>query len=122
MQTDPNPANYLYDTEKGVLNLIDFGAGRDYGTEFLGFYLELINGAKTLDRAKVMDNSLLMKMVTGEENREMEDTHYAGVCIVGEPFRMENKDDLYDFEAAGFTERVTKLLPTMSKHRLTPPP
>lgn len=28
MQTDPNPANYMYDTKKKVLNLIDFGAGR----------------------------------------------------------------------------------------------
>lgn len=36
MQTDPNPANYLYDTETGVLNLIDFGAGRTYDKDFLG--------------------------------------------------------------------------------------
>jgi aarF domain-containing kinase len=28
MQCDPNPANYLYDTDKKILNLIDFGAGR----------------------------------------------------------------------------------------------
>ena len=69
-----------------------------------------------------MENSLAMKMITGEENREMADTHYAGVCIVGEPFRLEDREALYDFAAAGFTERVTKLLPTMSKHRLTPPP
>jgi len=25
--------------------LIDFGAGRDYGTDFLGNYLEIIHGA-----------------------------------------------------------------------------
>lgn len=36
MQTDPNPANYLYDQEKGILNLIDFGAGREFETDFLG--------------------------------------------------------------------------------------
>lgn len=36
MQTDPNPANYLYDKEKGILNLIDFGAGREFETDFLG--------------------------------------------------------------------------------------
>lgn len=36
MQTDPNPANYLYDQEKGILNLIDFGAGREFETGFLG--------------------------------------------------------------------------------------
>ena len=36
MQTDPNPANYLYDKEKKILNLIDFGAGREFETDFLG--------------------------------------------------------------------------------------
>ena len=75
-----------------------------------------------MDKQKVMDNSLAMKMITGEENREMAEAHYKGVLIVGEPFRTENPEDLYDFAAGGFTERVTKLLPTMSKHRLTPPP
>jgi aarF domain-containing kinase len=63
-----------------------------------------------------------MKMLTGEENREMEEAHYTGVLIVGEPFRTSHPDELYDFASAGFTEKVTKLLPTMSKHRLTPPP
>jgi aarF domain-containing kinase len=63
-----------------------------------------------------------MKFLTGEENREMQDAHIAGVMIVGEPFRTKNREDLYDFAAAGFTEKITKLLPTMSKHRLTPPP
>jgi len=27
MQTDPNPANFFYEPEKDLLNLIDFGAG-----------------------------------------------------------------------------------------------
>lgn len=122
MQCDPNPANYMYDTDKQVLNLIDFGAGRDFPTEFLGQYLEIIHGSYITNRKKIIDNSLAMGFLTGEENRQMEDAHFAGVMIVGEPFRVENRDDLYDFAAAGFTEKITKLLPTMSKHRLTPPP
>jgi aarF domain-containing kinase len=60
--------------------------------------------------------------LTGEENKEMFNTHFKGVMIVGEPFRMENRDDLYDFGTAGFTHKVIHLLPTLSKHRLTPPP
>lgn len=50
MQTDPNPANYLYDQKQQVLNLIDFGAGRDFDDEFLGNYLEIIHGASTSDK------------------------------------------------------------------------
>jgi len=122
MQCDPNPANYLYDTEKKILNLIDFGAGREYETQFLEYYLEIIHGSYTSDRKKIIENSLNMKMLTGEENREMADAHYTGVMIVGEPFRTSHREELYDFASAGFTEKVTKLLPTMSKHRLTPPP
>ena len=58
------------------LNLIDFGAGREFETEFLGQYLEIIHGAYTSDRKKIIDNSLKMKFLTGEENREMEEVHY----------------------------------------------
>lgn len=71
MQTDPNPANYLYDTNKKILNLIDFGAGREFSTDFLGQYLEIIHGAYSSDRDKIMRNSLQMGFLTGEENKEM---------------------------------------------------
>ena len=52
----------------------------------------------------------------------MYDAHYAGTMIVGEPFRVPDRDSLYDFGTAGLTEKVYQILPTMSKHRLTPPP
>ena len=52
----------------------------------------------------------------------MQNAHHTGVMIVGEPFRTAHPDALYDFGTAEFTEKVVKILPTMSKHRLTPPP
>jgi len=102
--------------------LIDFGAGREFSTEFLGQYLEIIHGSYTSDKPKILDNSIKMGFLTGEENREMRDAHTTGVMIVGEPFRTSHPDELYDFASAGFTEKITKLLPTMGKNRLTPPP
>jgi len=69
-----------------------------------------------------MDYSRQLGFLTGEENKEMFNTHYKGVMIVGEPFRTANRDDIYDFGTAGFTHKVIHLLPTLSKHRLTPPP
>lgn len=122
MQTDPNPANYLYDKEQQRLNLLDFGAGRDFSDEFLGNYIEVIHGAYTSDRDKILDNSYKLGFLTGEENREMLNAHNTGVMIVGEPFRTPTSEDLYDFGTAEFTEKVVQILPTMSKHRLTPPP
>ena len=122
MQTDPNPANYLYDLKKERLNLLDFGAGRDFEDSFLDTYIEIIYGAYSSDRKKIIDNSKELGFLTGEENREMLNAHYTGVMIVGEPFRTSHPDELYNFGTAEFTEKVVKILPTMSKHRLTPPP
>lgn len=51
----------------------------------------------------------------------MFNAHYTGTMIVGEPFRTK-EGELYDFGTAGLTEKVYQILPTMSKHRLTPPP
>jgi aarF domain-containing kinase len=83
MQTDPNPANYLYDKEKDVLNLIDLGAGKDFENDFLHDYIEVIHGAATTNREKIMEHSLNLKFLTGDENKEMMDAHYTGVMIVG---------------------------------------
>ena len=39
MQTDPNWGNFLYDQGSGVLNLIDFGAAKQYPRRWVGVYL-----------------------------------------------------------------------------------
>lgn len=69
-----------------------------------------------------MTQSLSAEFLTGEENKEMQNAQYEGVMIVGEPFRTSHSDELYDFGTADFTKKVTRLLPTMSKHRLKAPP
>jgi aarF domain-containing kinase len=45
MQTDPNPANYLFDDTRDILNLLDLGAGRDFEDGFLDSYMQIIWGA-----------------------------------------------------------------------------
>ena len=122
MQTDPNPANYLYDEKVDRMNLLDLGAGRGFGVNFLDSYMQIIYGAFKEDKEAVLTHSRNIGFLTGEENREMTDAHYLGTKIVAEPFRVATVDDLYDFGQQGLTEKVYKILPTMSKHRLTPPP
>ena len=39
MQTDPNPANYLFNRETNIMNLLDLGAGRDFTDNFLDNYM-----------------------------------------------------------------------------------
>merc|ERR1712227_551203 len=84
--------------------------------------MQIIWGAFKDDRDAIISNSKNIGFLTGEENREMLNAHYTGTMIVGEPFRVPTSDDLYDFGQAGISEKVYTILPTMSKHRLTPPP
>jgi len=90
MQTDPNPANYLFDPHdgpEGIMNLLDLGAGRDFDDYFLDSYMQIIWGAFQDDKDRILQNSLNIGFLTGEENREMFNAQYKGVMIVGEPFR-----------------------------------
>lgn len=121
MQTDPNPANYLYDESRDIMNLIDFGAGRDFEQDFLDSYMHIIWGAFKGDKQAILENSFDIGFLTGDENKEMFNAQVKGTMIVGEPFRTE-PGELYDFGAAGITAKVHTILPTLSKHRLTPPP
>lgn len=88
MQTDPNPANYLFDENTNRMNLLDLGAGRGFGVNFLDSYMQIIWGAFKDDREAVLLNSRNIGFLTGEENREMTDAHYVGTRIVAEPFRV----------------------------------
>ena len=121
MQTDPNPANYLFDEKKSMMNLLDLGAGRDFGDNFLDNYMQVVWGAYKSDRDAILTHSHNIGFLTGDENKEMLNAHYTGTMIVGEPFRT-NAGELYDFGSAGLTEKVQHIMPTMAKHRLTPPP
>ena len=71
MQTDPNPANYLFDEERDVLNLLDLGAGRDFDENFLDSYMQIIWGAYKSDREQILFHSTNIGFLTGEENKEM---------------------------------------------------
>lgn len=41
-QTDPNWSNFLYDDVVKSINLIDFGAARDYPKHFVDDYLRMV--------------------------------------------------------------------------------
>jgi predicted unusual protein kinase regulating ubiquinone biosynthesis (AarF/ABC1/UbiB family) len=51
MQTDPNFANYRYDTERKKLILLDFGATRSFAPAFGQAYVQLMTAAMAGDRA-----------------------------------------------------------------------
>nr|KAF6409473.1 coenzyme Q8B [Rousettus aegyptiacus] len=64
MQTDPNWANFLYDASSHQVTLLDFGASREFGTEFTDHYIEAFS-----------------------------DAHVEAVMILGEPFATQGPYD-----------------------------
>jgi len=50
IQTDPNFANYQYDSESGKLILLDFGATREYSSDIADAYAGLMFAATQNDR------------------------------------------------------------------------
>lgn len=121
-QSDPNWSNYLYDDESGKINLIDFGAAREYDEEFLMQYLALIRACSTEDREGVLSNSISLGFLTGEETKEMFEAHVNASFAVGEPFQEQNRNSGFDFTKNDIPARTAKFGKVMLQYRLTPPP
>lgn len=119
MQTDPNWSNFLYDIERDVVVLLDFGAARSYKKEFVDTYIEIIRAATDRDSKKVYEYSKELNFLTGYESKAMKDAHVSSVMILGEAFA---KDEEFDFGHQDMTHRIQKTIPTMIEERLSPPP
>ncbi len=68
MQTDPNWANFLYDAPNDKLQLIDFGASREYSREFMDGWYRLLTAALEGEREVMRVESQNLGYLTGEEN------------------------------------------------------
>ncbi|XP_073009800.1 protein ABC transporter 1, mitochondrial [Typha latifolia] len=119
MQTDPNWSNFLYDDATRIINLIDFGAARDYPQSFVDDYLQMVIACANSDSNGVIEMSRRLGFLTGEESEVMLDAHVQAGFIVGLPF---SKSGGYDFRSTNITQSISNLGATMLKHRLTPPP
>jgi len=79
----------------------------------------MVHACSVRDRQKVIDSSIKLGFLTGDESREMMDAHVAAGYIIGEPFACEGP---YDFVRGNIAARVSELASVMLKHRLTAPP
>lgn len=119
MQTDPNWSNFVYDEASKIINLIDFGAARDYPKNFVDNYLRMVVACANGDKDAVIEMSRRLGFLTGEESEVMLDAHVQAGFVVGLPF---SKPGAYDFRASNITHSISNLGATMLRHRLTPPP
>lgn len=119
MQTDPNWSNFLYDDAEKSINLIDFGAARDFPKLFVDDYLRMVVACANSDREAVIEMSRRLGFLTGMESEVMLEAHVQAGFVVGLPFA---KHGGYDFRSTNITQSLSNLGATMLRHRLTPPP
>ncbi|DAZ98020.1 TPA: hypothetical protein N0F65_004510 [Lagenidium giganteum] len=119
MQTDPNWSNFMYNSSTDMIGLIDFGAAREYNEDFVNEYFKIVWAAANEDEQTMMDYSLKMKFLTGDESQAMKRAHIAAGMVVGEPFR---SSEPFDFHGSQLTKRLATYTETFMHGRLTPPP
>ncbi|PGH02688.1 Atypical/ABC1/ABC1-A protein kinase [Helicocarpus griseus UAMH5409] len=121
MQTDPNWTNFLYNASTNKLELLDFGASRDYPASFISIYLRVLQAASRGDRDTCRELSIKLGYLTGFESQAMVNTHITSILTLSEPF-MASSPDVYDFSDQTITDRVREMIPLMLRERLAPPP
>ncbi|CAI4231146.1 unnamed protein product [Auanema sp. JU1783] len=123
MQTDPNWSNFYLGvhptTGEPRLILLDFGASRSYGKQFVDKYMKIIKAAYDSDDEKILEYSRDIGFLTGYENQIMNEAHIASIKIISETL---TSDHPYDFSQQTLTKRIHDMIPVMLENRLTSPP
>jgi len=103
VQTDPNFANYRYDTDSGRLILLDFGATRPYKAAMANEFRRLLLGAMAADRAAMA----AADMAIGYFDESTQERHREAILDMGEqafePFCQQGG---YDFGATDLPARI----------------
>jgi aarF domain-containing kinase len=121
MQTDPNWTNFLYNSKNSKLELLDFGASREFPQKFINLYVQNLAAAARGDRDACRTLSIELGYLTGYESKTMLNAHVDSIMTLAEPF-MDSAPDIYDFQNQTITDRVRGLIPVMIRERLAPPP
>ena len=108
-------------TSTSKLELLDFGASRDFPDKFIIPYVEILQAASRNDRETIRDRSVQLGYLTGHESTAMLNAHVSSVLTLGEPFN-DSSPETYDFRDQTITDRVRKLISVMVRERLAPPP
>ncbi|CAX44395.1 mitochondrial chaperonin, required for ubiquinone (coenzyme Q) biosynthesis and for respiratory growth, putative [Candida dubliniensis CD36] len=123
MQTDPNWANFLYNEKTHKIELLDFGAARDFGDHFIDNYVKVLRAAVKKDRKRVEEISKDLGYLTGLESQQMVKAHVDSVMCLGEAFSpVDNNGEPFNFKKQTISDRVRGNVGLMLNERLTPPP
>lgn len=103
IQTDPNFANYQYDSETKKLILLDFGATREYPAEIANAYHQMMQAGAVGDRDAMQTAAETIGFFQAEikpEQREAVIDLFQQAC---EPLSVEGE---YDFGSSKLVQRI----------------
>lgn len=106
MQTDPNPANYMYLPESQRVVLLDFGAAMEIAPELSRCYARIFRGGMEDDRSAMREAMLEIGFFDADERPDCVDAVVELFHLGCEPFR---KRGLYDFAASDLTARAREI-------------
>ncbi|CCK70909.1 protein kinase COQ8 KNAG_0F02440 [Huiozyma naganishii CBS 8797] len=121
MQTDPNWANFLYNSKTHKIELLDFGASRPFPHDFIQKYRKLLTYATAGNRPGAQEMSKQLGYLTGLESQAMIDAHVDSVMTLGEPFAGDLETS-FDFKDQTVSDRIRGNIGLMLNERLCPPP
>ncbi len=120
VQTDPNPANYLYDPTEQKLVLLDFGATREVPPEVRALYARTLRGMAEGDVAVL--RAVLGDLGVGGPDVSSEASEL--LVRMGLEAAEVFQSDVYDFGATDLGERLKAHGKELSRYQRTlrPPP
>jgi len=111
----------LYESRTGKVQLIDFGASREYSKDFMDDWFCILQAAIDSDREACIKYSKKVRYLIGGENEDMVNAHIQSMILLGTPFRRTTSQP-FKFAEQKVTDEIRDLIPIMLHNRLTPPP
>lgn len=103
VQTDPNLANFLYNIDSKQLVLLDFGATRQFSSEFVTDYYAALAAAVNEDRQQLSDALQRLGFFHTETEQSNLEVILDIFILATEPMRYVGK---YDFSASDLAQRI----------------
>jgi predicted unusual protein kinase regulating ubiquinone biosynthesis (AarF/ABC1/UbiB family) len=103
IQTDPNFANYRYDSDSRQLILLDFGATRSYQTTMIEHYRQLMHGATTGNRPVMNEAAQAIGYFQADINDAQRNLVLDIFALACEPLRHKGE---YDFGRSDLAARI----------------
>ncbi|CDJ45557.1 hypothetical protein ETH_00033035 [Eimeria tenella] len=87
INTDANPANFMWDGDARCLWLLDFGAGRSYSAEFVEDYWRLLQAAVIDDRQQLQQQARRLGFISAVDTPEFVEAQCCFFSILASPFK-----------------------------------